>query len=57
MSSRESDTATAIASVAAITCIIVVACLCGIDETLIKLALVAIAGIAGFSLNSLIRKP
>lgn len=56
MSSREADTATtctAIASIAVIICV----CLCfRIDETLVKLGLVAIAGIAGFSLNNLVRR-
>jgi hypothetical protein len=57
MSTRESDTATAIAAVAAIAVIISVACLCGIDDTLVKLGLVLIAGIAGYSFSGLIRKP
>jgi uncharacterized membrane protein YgdD (TMEM256/DUF423 family) len=56
MSNREADTATTIAAIASIA-LIIVACLCfHVDETLIKLGLVAIAGIAGFSLNNLIRR-
>lgn len=57
MSSRETDTAVTIAAIAAIAVIISVACLCGIDDTLVKLGIAAIAGIAGFSFSGLIRKP
>jgi hypothetical protein len=56
MSQRESDTATTIAAIAAIAIIIGIACLCGIDDTLVKLGIAAIAGIAGFSLNNLFRR-
>jgi hypothetical protein len=56
MSSRESDTATAVAAIAGIA-IIIVFCICnGVDETLIKLGIAAIAGLAGFSLANLVRK-
>jgi len=55
MSSRETDTATAIAAIAGIV-VIVVVCLCaGIDETIVKIGLAVIAGLAGFSLRGLIR--
>lgn len=57
MSSRESDTAVTIAAICAIAIIISVACLCGIDDTLVKLGIAAIAGIAGFSFSGLIRRP
>lgn len=57
MSTRESDTATTVVAIAGIVIIISVACLCGIDETLVKLGLVVIAGIAGFSFSGLIRRP
>jgi uncharacterized membrane protein required for colicin V production len=56
MSSRESDTATTIAAIVSIALIVCACLICHIDETLVKLGLVAIAGIAGFSLNNLIRK-
>jgi uncharacterized membrane protein required for colicin V production len=57
MSTRESDTATTIAAIAAIAIIIGIACLCGIDDTLVKLGIAAIASIAGFSFRDLVRKP
>jgi hypothetical protein len=56
MSNRTSDTLTAVAAIAGIV-IIVSLCICnGIDETIIKLGMVAIAGLAGFSLANLVRK-
>jgi len=55
MSSRETDTATAIAAIAAIVVLTVGALIAGYNHTLVKLGLVAIAGIAGFSLRGLIR--
>lgn len=57
MSSRETDTAVTIAAIGAIAIIISVACLCGIDDTLVKLGIAAIAAMAGFSFSGLIRKP
>lgn len=56
MSARESDTATTIAALAGIVIIIIAAILTGYNHTLAKLGLVAIAGIAGFSLNNLVRR-
>jgi len=55
MSSRETDTATAIAAIAGIVILIVGAIIAGFNHTLVKIGLVAIAGIAGFSLRGLIR--
>ena len=52
---REPDFWTVIVSICAITCIISVGSLCGYDHTIIKIGIAAIAGIAGFSLRSLIR--
>jgi len=57
MSSRESDAAVTIAAIAAVVLIIGIACLSGIDDTLIKLGIAVIAGLAGFSFSGLIRKP
>jgi hypothetical protein len=57
MSGRESDTATTIAAIAAIAIIIGIACLCGRDDTLIKLGIAAIAALAGYSFSGLVRKP
>jgi len=57
MSTRESDTATCIAAIVVIGIIICFGLHCHIDETLVKTGLVAIAGIAGFSLHSLIKRP
>jgi len=56
VSTRESDTATTCTAIASIALIVCACLLCHIDETLIKLGLVAIAGIAGFSLNNLVRR-
>jgi hypothetical protein len=56
MSTRESDTACTIAAIAGIA-IIIIFCICnGIDDTIVKLGIAAIAGLAGFSLANLIRK-
>jgi len=57
MSTRESDTATTIAAIAAIAVIISVACLCGIDDTLVKVGIAAIAALAGISFAGIIRRP
>lgn len=57
MSTRESDTFATIAAIAAIAIIICTATLCGLDDTLVKLGIAAIAGLAGFSLAGLIRRP
>lgn len=55
MSSRETDTATACIGIVGIV-IIVGICVClGIDETIVKLGIAVIAGIAGFSVRGLIR--
>lgn len=57
MSTRESDTAT---SITAIACIAAIICFClhyHIDETLVKLGIAVIAGLAGFSLAGLVRRP
>jgi 3-dehydroquinate synthetase len=56
MSTRTSDTITAVAAIAAIVIIITVACATGHDDTLVKMGVGIIGGIAGFSANSLIRK-
>ena len=55
MSSRETDTATAIAAIAGIVILVIAAIIAGFNHSLVKLGLVAIAGIAGFSLRGLIR--
>lgn len=55
MSSRETDTTTAIAGITGIVIIVVSGCLLGYDHTLVKLGLTAIAGLAGFSIRGLIR--
>jgi hypothetical protein len=55
MSSRETDTYTAIAAVAGVVTIVVAAVIAGYNHTLVKLGIAAIAGIAGFSLRGLIR--
>ena len=57
MSPRESDTAVTIAAIAAVVLIIGIACLSGIDDTLIKLGIAVIAGLAGFSFSGMIRRP
>jgi hypothetical protein len=57
MSSRESDTATTVAAIAGIALIISVACLCGIDDTLVKLGIAAIAALAGIGFAGIIRRP
>jgi len=57
MSSRESDAAVTIAAIAAVVLIIGIACLSGIDDTLIKLGIAVIAGLAGFSFSGMIRRP
>jgi hypothetical protein len=56
VSTRESDTVTAIASIAAVTIIVSVACITGHDDTLIKIGLATVAGLGGFTLRSLIRR-
>jgi hypothetical protein len=57
MSSRESDTATTVAAIAGIALIISVACLCGIDDTLVKLGIAAIAALAGIGFAGIMRRP
>lgn len=57
MSPRESDTAVTIAAIAGVVLIVSVACLAGIDDTLVKLGIAVIAGLAGFSFSGLIRRP
>jgi uncharacterized membrane protein required for colicin V production len=56
MTTQESNTATSIGAIAAITIIIVIGCLVGIDDTLVKLGIAVIASIAGFSFSGLIKK-
>jgi len=56
MSTRESDTATTIAAIAGIVVIIVVGCIVGIDDTLVKLGIAAISGIAGFSFAGIVKR-
>jgi uncharacterized membrane protein required for colicin V production len=56
MTTQDSNTATSVGAIAAITIIIVVGCLVGINDTLVKLGIAVIAGIAGFSFSGLIRK-
>lgn len=55
MSSRETDTFTALTAIAGIVIIVVAAIIAGYDHTLVKIGLVAIAGTAGFSIRGLIR--
>lgn len=55
MSSREADTVSVIVGIAAVALIVISGLCLGYDETLMKLGIVAIAGIAGFSLRGLIR--
>ena len=57
MSISESNTAVTIAAIAAVVLIIGIACLSGIDDTLIKLGIAVIAGLAGFSFSGMIRRP
>lgn len=55
MSSRETDTTTALAGIAGIV-IVVGLCVCmGVNHTIVKLGVAVIAGIAGFSIRGLIR--
>jgi hypothetical protein len=55
MSSRETDTTTAIVGIAGIVIIVLGGCMLGYNHTLIKIGLAAIAGLAGFSIRGLIR--
>jgi len=55
MSSRETDTTTAIVGIAGIVVIVLAGCMLGYNHTLIKIGLAAIAGLAGFSIRGLIR--
>jgi hypothetical protein len=55
MSSRETDTATGIVAIAAITIIVLAAVIAGYDHTLVKIGIAAVAGIAGFAFRGLIR--
>lgn len=55
MSSRQTDTYTAIVAMAGIVIIVLAAVIAGYDHTLVKLGIAAIAGIAGFSIRGLIR--
>ena len=57
MHGREPDFWTTIVAISAIAFMVSAACYCGIDDTLVKIGIAAIAGLAGFSLHSLIRKP
>ena len=56
MSPRESDTLTSVSAIAGIAVIISVACLCGIDDTLVKLGIACIAAIGGISFASLFNR-
>jgi len=56
MSTTEHNSATTIGAIAAIAVIICFCIHCGIDDTLVKLGIAAIAGLAGFSLAGLISK-
>jgi len=55
VSSRETDTGTAIAGIAGIVLIVAIGNLCGYDHTLVKLGIAAIAGLCGFAIRGLIR--
>lgn len=55
MSSRETDTGTAIAGIAGIVVIVVAACIAGYDHTMVKIGIAAVAGLAGYSIRGLIR--
>lgn len=55
MSSRETDTATAIVGIIAIAAIVCTAVAFGIDHTLVLAGIAAIAGILGYSIRGLIR--
>jgi hypothetical protein len=57
MRTIESDTAVTISAIAAVVVIVAIGCLVGIDDTLVKLGIAVIAGLAGFSFSGLIRKP
>jgi len=55
MSSRETDTATAIAGIVGIVIIVTICGILGYNHTIMKLGIAAIAGLAGFSVRGLIR--
>jgi len=55
MSTRASDTAVTVAAIAAIVIIMVGCIYARIDETIIKIGIAVIAGLAGFSARGLIR--
>jgi hypothetical protein len=55
MNPARADTATAITSVICIAAIVISALVAGMNHTLVKLGLVTIAGIAGFTLRGLVR--
>jgi ammonia channel protein AmtB len=57
MSGREPSFWTTIIAICAIAFIVSMALHCGIDDTLVKLGIAAIAGIAGFTFSGLVRKP
>lgn len=56
MTPRETDTAAAVAAIAAIVLIVGIACATGHNDTLIKLGIAAVAGLGGFSLHSIFRR-
>jgi hypothetical protein len=55
VSSRETDTATAIAGIIGIVLIVAGAIMYGLDHTVTKIGIACIAGLAGFSIRGLIR--
>jgi hypothetical protein len=57
MSSREPNLWTTIIAICAIAFIVSLALCNHIDDTLVKLGIAAIAGIAGFTFAGLVRKP
>lgn len=56
MSDHEQDVTTTVAAIAGITAIICAGCLVGLNHTLVKLGIAAIAGLGGFSLRGIIRR-
>jgi hypothetical protein len=55
MSTTESNSAVSIAAIAGVVIVVAVGLVFGIDDTLVKLGIAVIAGLAGFSLSRLIR--
>ena len=56
MSSQEADTVTAVTALICIVIIVAIACYTGHDDTLVKMGVAAVAGIAGFTFRSIFRR-